>query len=67
MRRLIVDVAIWLGVEAATLIALAIVGASQSWRESTMFTAGALAGWIVRGWKEDEDAERKEQEEQRHD
>lgn len=52
MRRLIVDVAVYLGINAVAQIALAIADAPQSWRESTMFWAGALAGWIVRGWKE---------------
>lgn len=52
MRRLIIDAAIWLGIEAVAQIALAIADAPQSWRESTMFWSGSLAGWIVRGWKE---------------
>lgn len=58
MRRLISDVAIWIGIDAATLIALAIIGASQSWRESTMFTAGALAGWIMHSRHEEEETDR---------
>lgn len=52
MRRLISDVAIWFGIDAVTLIALAVVQPSQSWRESTMFTAGALAEWIIRSRRE---------------
>lgn len=47
MRRLIVYVFIYLCVEAATLIALEIVDASQSWREAAMFTFGAFAGHII--------------------
>lgn len=52
MRRLIVDIAVYLGINAVAQIALAIADAPQSWRESTMFWAGALAGWIVMGRKE---------------
>lgn len=65
MRRLIIDVAIYLGINAVAQIAIDIADAPHSWRESTMFWAGALAGWIVMGWRED--AERREQEKQRHD
>lgn len=47
MRRLMSDVGIMLGIMAATMIGLAVVGASQSWRESTMFTVGVLTGEIL--------------------
>lgn len=65
MRRLMSEVGIMLGIMAATMIVLAVVGASQLWRESTMFTAGALAEWIIMDSRET--AERKEHEEQHHD
>jgi hypothetical protein len=54
MRRLMSEVGVMLGIMAATMIVLAVVGASQSWRESTMFTAGALAEWIIIWLREDD-------------